>query len=99
MSSFINSKSKPKEDNTVHSGFDLSHAKDILSVVATVSKTAQIPYLEAIVEIAMKIIGIVEACVFCCLFDIFANFQVEHEKKQEGMHEHCPKHCRTFGWN
>jgi hypothetical protein len=59
---FSSKKSKAKEKDGIPSGFDWSHAKFILSMGASVAKTAGIPHLEGAVEIATKIIEIAEVC-------------------------------------
>jgi hypothetical protein len=63
MSPLFNKKTKPKEDDAVASGFDLSHAKLILAAAASAGKMAGIPYLEGATDIAVKIIEIVEVCL------------------------------------
>jgi hypothetical protein len=64
MSSFFHKKSKPKDEDAIPSGFTFSHAKDILSVAASVSKAVQIPHLEGAAEI--KQARLYEHCAGYC---------------------------------
>jgi len=59
------SKIKAKEKNEISSKFDLSHTKNILSAVASVSKAAGFPPLEAAAEMAKKIVETIEVSCHC----------------------------------
>ncbi|KAK7450096.1 hypothetical protein VKT23_012978, partial [Stygiomarasmius scandens] len=65
MSFFSRNKSKLQKGKSrqdeIASGLDWSHAKDILSTVASVSKAAGFPPLEGVAEVAKRIVEIVES--------------------------------------
>ncbi|KAF5344013.1 hypothetical protein D9758_012910 [Tetrapyrgos nigripes] len=52
--------SKPKEDDGVASGLDLSHVKEVLSTVASVSKAAGFAPLEGAAGVVNRIVEIIE---------------------------------------
>ncbi|KAK7446671.1 hypothetical protein VKT23_014366 [Stygiomarasmius scandens] len=58
------SKSKPKakgkDKDKIASGFDFSHAKDMLATVASISKAAGFPPLEGAAEVAKRIVEIAQ---------------------------------------
>ncbi|KAF5330086.1 hypothetical protein D9758_015997 [Tetrapyrgos nigripes] len=60
MPNIFSRQRKPKQEDAIPSGFDWSHAKTALSLAASVGKTAGVPYLEGVAEIAIQIIEIVE---------------------------------------
>ncbi|KAK7446711.1 hypothetical protein VKT23_014406 [Stygiomarasmius scandens] len=61
MSFLLRSKPKAKgKDKNIPSGFDFSHAKDILTTVSSISKAAGFPPLEGAAEVAKRIVEIAE---------------------------------------
>ncbi|KAK7446716.1 hypothetical protein VKT23_014411 [Stygiomarasmius scandens] len=62
MSFLLRSKSgtKGKDKDNIPSGFNFSHAKDILTTVASISKAAGFPPLEGAAEVAKRIVEIAE---------------------------------------
>ncbi|KAK7446703.1 hypothetical protein VKT23_014398 [Stygiomarasmius scandens] len=63
MSSLLRSKpkAKGKDKDKIASGFDFSHAKDMLATVASISKAAGFPPLEGAAEVAKRIVEIAES--------------------------------------
>ncbi|KAK7452166.1 hypothetical protein VKT23_012269 [Stygiomarasmius scandens] len=53
-------KAKGKDMDKIPSGFDFSHAKDILTTVASISKAAGFPPLEGAAEVSKRIVEIAE---------------------------------------
>ncbi|KAK7446689.1 hypothetical protein VKT23_014384 [Stygiomarasmius scandens] len=53
-------KAKGKDKDKIPSGFDFSHAKDILTTIASISKAASFPPLEGAAEVAKRIVEIAE---------------------------------------
>ena len=64
MSFLLRSKPKAKgnDKDKIPSGFDFSHAKDMLATVASISKAAGFPPLEGAAEVAKRIVEIAEVC-------------------------------------